>query len=166
MLGSRRQKILLGALVTALAGISPPASAEEPGWSDRLLRGTTEGDPSALKTTAVVGLYGLAAASIATGVVYTLRARDAGNKADDFFEARRSQAFCDERASTDCHYYLELRRTESTRYLIGEAFFGGGAFLLLSGALAAELWPNQVRAPKVSGNLGRDHALLGISAEF
>jgi hypothetical protein len=165
MLGSRRQKVLAGALVTAFAGISPSASAEEPGWSDRLLRGTSAGDPSALKTTVVVGLYGMAAASVATGVVYTLRARDAGNKADDYFEAA-PQGFCDERASSDCHHYLELRRSESTRYLIGEAFFGGGAFLLLSGALAAELWPNQVHAPKVSGNLGRDHALLGISAEF
>ncbi len=165
MQSSRPKKVLLGALVTALAGISPRASADEPGWSDRLLHGTTEGDPSALKTTAVVGLYGLAAASVATGVVYTLRARDAGNKADDYFEAA-PQGFCDERASIDCHRYLELRRTESTRYLVGEAFFGSGAFLLLSGALVAELWPNQVRAPKLSGNLGRDHALLGISAEF
>jgi hypothetical protein len=130
-----------------------------------LLRGTSEGDPSAFKTTAVVSLYGAAAASIATGVVFTLRAKDAGSKADDYFETRQA-GFCDVRASEECHHYLELRRSESTRYLVGEAFFAGGAFLVLSGALVAELWPNEVRAPKLSGELGRDRALVGISAEF
>jgi hypothetical protein len=166
MLRSRRQRVLLGALVTALLGVSTsPVSATEPGWSDRLLKGTSEGDPSAFKTTAVVGLYSVAAASLATGVVFTLRASDAGNKADAYYETRDA-GFCDERASDECHHYLELRRSESTRYLAGEAFFAGGAFLLLSGALVAELWPNEVRAPKVSGELGNGRALLGISAEF
>jgi hypothetical protein len=166
MLRSGRFKLLLGVLITAFAGVSTsPASATEPGWSDRLLQGTSAGDPSAFKTTVVVGLYGAAAASVATGIVFTLRAKDAGNKADDYFETA-PEGFCDERASTDCHHYLELRRSESTRYLMGEAFFGGGAFLLLSGALVAELWPNEAHAPKVSGEFGRDRALLGISAEF
>jgi hypothetical protein len=163
---SRRQKVLPGALAAALSVVSTsPASATEPGWADRLLRGTSAGDPSTLKTTTVVGLYGVAAASIATGVVFTLRARDAGNRADDYFE-NAPAGFCGERASPDCHRYLELRRSESTRYLAGEAFLGGGVFLLLSGALVAELWPNQVQAPKLSGEVGRDRALLGISAQF
>ena len=166
MLRSRRTRVVLGALVAALAGGSAsPASATEPAWSDRLLQGTSEGEPSALKTTTVVSLYGAAAASIATGLVFTLRARDAGKKADDYLE-NAPDDFCAMRATNDCHHYLELRRSESTRYLAGEAFFAGGAFLLLSGALVAELWPNDVRPLAVSGELGNGRALLGISAQF
>ena len=165
MLRSRPRPVL-GALLAGLAAASPlRASADEPGWTDRLVRGTSTGDPSTGKTAMVAGLYGAAAVSLATGVVFTLRARDAGNEADDYRKAAPSD-FCDERASDACHSYLELRRAESTRYLYGEAFFGGGAFLLLSGALVAELWPNRAHAPSLSGHVTRDQALLGFSAEF
>lgn len=163
---SRRLRVLVGVLLAALVGASAsPALAREPGWSDRLLRGTSAGDPSTAKTVTVLGLYGAAAASAATGLVLTLRARATGDEADDVF-ARAPAGFCEKRASDECHEYLTLRRRESERYLLGEAFFGGAAFLLLSGALTAELWPNQAPAPKLGGSFSRGHALLSVTAEF
>ncbi len=155
------------ALSAAIILLAPRVRADEPApklaWSDRLLKGTSPGDPSSAKVATVASLYVLSAASLAGGVVFTFKGVSSGDDAEEF--ARKQPAnFCSDRGSSECTTYLDYRRDSSSAYLTGEALFGASALFLLSGALTAEFWSN--RPVTFAADFAPGRAVVGFSSAF
>jgi hypothetical protein len=133
-------------------------------WTARLVRGTSPGEPSTAKMATVWTLYGFSAASLAGGILFTLKGMDAGTQADEFARSQLD-GFCADRGSPGCVDYLEQRRDESNQLLLGGALLGASAVFVLSAALTAELWSN--RAPvQIAASAQPDGGMLGFSADF
>lgn len=162
----RARTVLAVLALTSSATTAHAADSEPPRtpWTARLYKGTSPGEPSAVKVATVVTLYSAGVASLAGGLVFTLNGIDAGTDADEFAR-RQPSGFCADRGSDACARYLRYRRDESDQLLFGQALFGAGALLAVSGALTAELWPN--RAPfQISATAVPGAATVGFSTAF
>ncbi len=157
------------ALSAAMILCAPWAAAAEPApklaWSDRLVKGTSPGEPAGAKVATVASLYVLSVGALAGGVVFTLNGVSTVTDADEF--ARKQPAnFCSDRGSDACVEYLDRRRDESSAYLIGESLFGASALLLLSGALTAEFWSNEKPPLTLGADIAPGRAVIGFSGTF
>jgi hypothetical protein len=128
-----------------------PAQRRTGAYSDRLLRGTTPGQPSRPKTVTVFALYALSGVGLVGATYFAVRSFDAASRADDYRDEQPLR-LCSSGAET-CARYSELRREQNTSAHRAWFLLGVGAVAAVSAGLTAELWHNRA-----------DGAALTISA--
>lgn len=143
--------------------VTPPR--HKPGFSDRFFRGTSPGALPTEKALVVGTLYVGSLTSLGFGIASLL---GASSQADDAeaFKLRQQPGFCADLASRACIDYRDILSDERSSRTRGFALLGVGGLLALSGALTAELWQNDARAPRVAFTFDRTGAFVGAGANF
>jgi hypothetical protein len=152
-----------GASVPAALEATPPA--HEPGFADRFFRGTSPGRLPPPKALIVGTLYAGALTSVGFGIASLLRAGSRSDEAESF-KLSQPPGFCADLAGASCAGYRNLLSDERSTRATGLALLGVGGVLALSGALTAELWQNDARAPRVAVAFERSGAFFAASARF